>query len=143
MINIIVIFLIILNLFAISMLIKMLKGTETQFKVISIIILVAVNLIIANIIYAIAQIGIAEEVAQKSKPMILFTMLPINLIVIASPIAIQIRKARLGEIEKDKFIKNIIVCIIIDVILLCLECAYIKNIQLGIEEMGRRINEQT
>ena len=143
MINIIVVFLIILNLFSIFMLAKMLKGTETQFKVVSIIALLIVNFVILNIIYSISQIGISEEVATKSKPMILFTAFPINLIAMASPIAIQIRKARLNEIEKDKFIKNIIICIIIDIILLCIECAYIKNIQFGIEEMGRRINGKT
>ena len=143
MINIIVVFLIILNLFSIFMLNKMLKGTETQFRVVSIIALIIVNFVILNIIYSISKIGISEEVATKSKAMIMFTAFPINLIAMAAPIAVQIRKARLNEIEKDKFIKNIVICIIIDIILLCIECAYIKNIQFGIEEMRRRINEKT
>lgn len=143
MINIIIISLIILNAFAILMLFKMLKGTETQFKIISAGILIIVNLIIVNIIYAIGKIGIAQEVAQKAKPLILFTILPINLILMASPIAVQLSKARNGDIEKDKFAKNIIIFIIIDIVIICLECAYIKNIQLGIEEMGRGINDNT
>ena len=143
MINIIVVFLIILNLFSIFMLLKMLKGTENQFKIISVIILILVNVIIANIVYAISQIGITEEVAKNAKPMILLTIIPINIIAMAAPIAVQIRKARLGDIEKKKFVKNVVICIIIDIVLLCLECAYVKNIQLGIEEIGRKINEKT
>ena len=136
--SIILISIIILNLFSIFMLYKMLKGTDTKFRIVTTIVLIIVNMILVNIIYGIGKIGIAEEIAKSSKNLIFFTMLPINLIVMASPMAVQISKARLEEIEKEKFFRNIIICLIIDVVILCLECNYIKSIQLGIERMATK-----
>ena len=137
MINIIVISLIVLNLFAIFMLYKMLNGTDKKFRIVTTIILIIVNFVLVNIIYSISKIGVEEIVARGARNFLIFTMLPINLITMASPLAIQISKARNDNIEKDKFIKNIIVLIIIDVIIICVECGYIKNIQLGIERMKK------
>lgn len=133
--TIIIIAIIILNIFSIIMLLKMLKGTELKIKIITCIALILFMFIISNIIYGIGNMGIIGEIANKSKNMILLVLMPINMMIIASPIALQINKAQSKEIEKEKFSKKIITLVLIDVAILIVECIYIKNIQLGTQSV--------
>ena len=91
--------------------------------------------IISNIIYGIGNMGIKGEIANKSKNMILLVLMPINMMIIASPIALQINKAQSKEIEKEEFSKKIITLVLIDIAILIVECIYIKNIQLGTQSV--------
>lgn len=104
--TIIIIAIIILNIFSIIMLLKMLKGTELKIKIITCIALILFMFIISNIIYGIGNMGIIGEIANKSKNMILLVLMPINMMIIASPIALQINKAQSKEIEKEEFLKK-------------------------------------
>lgn len=133
--TIIVIAIIILNIFSIIMLLKMLKGTELKIKIITCIALILFMFIISNIIYGIGNMGIIKEIANKSKNMILLVLMPINMMIIASPIALQINKAQSKEIEKEEFFKKIITLVLIDIAILIVECIYIKNIQLGTQSV--------
>jgi hypothetical protein len=133
--TIIIIAIIILNIFSIIMLLKMLKGTELKIKIITCIALILFMFIISNIIYGIGNMGIIGEIANKSKNMILLVLMPINMMIIASPIALQINKAQSKEIEKEKFSKKIITLVLIDIAILIVECIYIKNIQLGTQSV--------
>ena len=133
--TIIIIAIIILNIFSIIMLLKMLKGTELKIKIITCIALILFMFIISNIIYGIGNMGIIGEIANKSKNMILLVLMPINMMIIASPIALQINKAQSKEIEKEEFLKKIITLILIDIAILIVECIYIKNIQLGTQSV--------
>lgn len=133
--TIIIIAIIILNIFSIIMLLKMLKGTELKIKIITCIALILFMFIISNIIYGIGNIGIIGEIANKSKNMILLVLMPINMMIIASPIALQINKAHSKEIEKEEFLKKIITLVLIDIAILIVECIYIKNIQLGTQSV--------
>lgn len=133
--TIIVIAIIILNIFSIIMLLKMLKGTELKIKIITCIALILFMFIISNIIYGIGNMGIIGEIANKSKNMILLVLMPINMMIIASPIALQINKAQSKEIEKEEFLKKIITLVLIDIAILIVECIYIKNIQLGTQSV--------
>lgn len=133
--TIIIIAIIILNIFSIIMLLKMLKGTELKIKIITCIALILFMFIISNIIYGIGNIGIIGEIANKSKNMILPVLMPINMMIIASPIALQINKAHSKEIEKEEFLKKIITLVLIDIAILIVECIYIKNIQLGTQSV--------
>ncbi len=133
--TIIVIAIIILNIFSIIMLLKMLKGTELKIKIITCIALILFMFIISNIIYGIGNMGIIGEIANKSKNMILPVLMPINMMIIASPIALQINKAQSKEIEKEEFFKKIITLVLIDIAILIVECIYIKNIQLGTQSV--------
>lgn len=133
--TIIIIAIIILNIFSIIMLLKMLKGTELKIKIITCISLILFMFIISNIIYGIGNMGIIEEIANKSKNMILLVLMPINMMIIASPIALQINKAQSKEIEKEEFSKKIITLVLIDIAILIVECIYIKNIQLGTQSV--------
>lgn len=133
--TIIIIAIIILNIFSIIMLLKMLKGTELKIKIITCIVLILFMFIISNIIYGIGNMGIIGEIANKSKNMILLVLMPINMMIIASPIALQINKAQSKEIEKEEFSKKIITLVLIDIAILIVECIYIKNIQLGTQSV--------
>ncbi len=133
--TIIIIAIIILNIFSIIMLLKMLKGTELKIKIITCIALILFMFIISNIIYGIGNMGIIGEIANKSKNMILPVLMPINMMIIASPIALQINKAQSKEIEKEEFSKKIITLVLIDIAILIVECIYIKNIQLGTQSV--------
>lgn len=133
--TIIIIAIIILNIFSIIMLLKMLKGTELKIKIITCIALILSMFIISNIIYGIGNMGIIGEIANKSKNMILLVLMPINMMIIASPIALQINKAQSKEIEKEEFLKKIITLVLIDIAILIVECIYIKNIQLGTQSV--------
>lgn len=133
--TIIIIAIIILNIFSIIMLLKMLKGTELKIKIITCISLILFMFIILNIIYGIGNMGIIGEIANKSKNMILLVLMPINMMIIASPIALQINKAQSKEIEKEEFFKKIITLVLIDIAILIVECIYIKNIQLGTQSV--------
>ena len=113
----------------------MLKGTELKIKIITCIALILFMFIISNIIYGIGNMGIIGEIANKSKNMILLVLMPINMMIIASPIALQINKAQSKEIEKEKFSKKIITLVLIDIAILIVECIYIKNIQLGTQSV--------
>ena len=117
------------------MLLKMLKGTELKIKIITCIALILFMFIISNIIYGIGNMGIIGEIANKSKNMILLVLMPINMMIIASPIALQINKAQSKEIEKEEFSKKIITLVLIDIAILIVECIYIKNIQLGTQSV--------
>ena len=133
--TIIIIAIIILNIFSIIMLLKMLKGTELKIKIITCISLILFMFVISNIIYGIGNMGIIGEIANKSKNMILLVLMPINMMIIASPIALQINKAQSKEIEKEEFSKKIITLVLIDIAILIVECIYIKNIQLGTQSV--------
>ena len=133
--TIIIIAIIILNIFSIIMLLKMLKGTELKIKIITCIALILFMFIISNLIYGIGNMGIIGEIANKSKNMILLVLMPINMMIIASPIALQINKAQSKEIEKEEFLKKIITLVLIDIAILIVECIYIKNIQLGTQSV--------
>ena len=133
--TIIIIAIIILNIFSIIMLLKMLKGTELKTKIIPCTTLILLMFIISNIIYGIGNMGIKGEIANKSKNMILLVLMPINMMIIASPIALQINKAQSKEIEKEEFSKKIITLVLIDIAILIVECIYIKNIQLGTQSV--------
>lgn len=133
--TIIIIAIIILNIFSMIMLLKMLKGTELKIKIITCIALILFMFIISNIIYGIGNMGIIGEIANKSKNMILPVLMPINMMIIASPIALQINKAQSKEIEKEEFSKKIITLVLIDIAILIVECIYIKNIQLGTQSV--------
>lgn len=133
--TIIIIAIIILNIFSIIMLLKMLKGTELKIKIITCIALILFMFVISNIIYGIGNMGIIGETANKSKNMILPVLMPINMMIIASPIALQINKAQSKEIEKEEFLKKIITLVLVDIAILIVECIYIKNIQLGTQSV--------
>ena len=128
MLNIIIILITILSIISIIILLKLLNGTDIIFKIITTIVMIIVNLILANIVYSIGQTSnIIEEVSNVMKPMIIFTLFPINMILMACPLAMQINKWKLEDIDQKQFRTRIIICLIIDIVLLIVEFLNIKR----------------
>ena len=128
MLNIIMILITILSIISIIILLKLLNGTDIIFKIITTIVMIIVNLILANIVYSIGQpSNIIEEVSNVMKPMIIFTLFPINMILMSCPLAMQINKWKLEDIDQKQFKTRIIICLIIDIVLLIVEFLNIKR----------------
>lgn len=125
---------ILLNIFAISMVYKMLSGTDISYRIKVIIMLAVITLIVSYIVYGISSVSLPSELKSISKPLLLFTIYPINMIIMASPIAVLFNKANSEEIEKDEFSKKMVKLLVIDLIIIITECIYLKNIQSGIAE---------
>ena len=135
MTSIIIISIIVLNIFSIFILFNMLKGLEIKFRIIVTVLLMLINFILANLIFSIGQAGVTGEFIGNVRNMLVFSMLPVNVILMASPLAIQINKVKSLYIEKDKFMKNVIICIVIDIILIIVECNYVRGIISGIVDL--------
>ncbi len=126
-------FIVILNLVAITILYRSLGNIEIKNKIAITIIGILLMYIILYVIYNISSKGIESAVVQASRQMIIFAFLPINLICIATPILMQIRKLKEKDLTNEKFKKKIIIYFIIAIVILVIECIYIKDIQTGIQ----------
>lgn len=137
------ILIILLNLFAISMIYKMLSGTETSYRIKVVILLAIITLVISYIVYGISAINVPSELKTVSKPLLLFTIYPINMIIMASPIAVLFNRVNSKEIEKEEFTKKITKMMIIFVIFIVVECIILKSIHSSLlNNVSRSISEK-
>lgn len=125
--TVITVSIIVLNIFSLLMLYKMLIGMDLKNKIITAVVLIISALIISNIVYGIASGQMAIEAARTLKPYMLFTLFPINSMIMASPIAIQINKAESQEIKKEELFRKIAILLLIDIIIIIVECNYLKS----------------
>ena len=88
--------------------------------------------ILLFIVYSISSLKQDKIIVNAARQIILFTILPINIMCIMRPIIIQIRKLRDKEIKQDKFNKKILIYGIIAIVILIIEFSYIRDIQNGI-----------
>ncbi|MBR3134061.1 MAG: hypothetical protein IKG56_01195 [Clostridia bacterium] len=130
--TIIIVTIIILNAFSVFFSIRMLKGYDTHKIIIAVLTSELLVLGICHIIYAFTSGGIPNEVHQVAKKYIIYTMLPINMLIMFCPIANEVNKKSFGEVTDKKFNNRIMIYIIMIIVLLILEIKYVKNIQLGI-----------
>ena len=125
---------VILNIFSIIMSLKMIKGFEKGKCLIYVLITEIIVFVISYIVYALTAGGVLPEVHQNSKWMLVLTMLPINVMIIACPILSQINKMAFNEIKDSDFKKRVIVLLAISVIIVFVEVMYVKDIQIGIQK---------
>ena len=130
--TIIIITIIILNVFSVFFSVRMLKGYDLHKIIMCVLINELLVFGLCNIIYALTSGGVSNEIHQMAKMYIIFTMLPINMLIVFCPIANEVNKKSFGEVTNEKFNSRIMVYIIIIIVLLMLEIKYVKNIQLGI-----------
>lgn len=88
--------------------------------------------ILLFIVYSISSLKQDKIIVNAARQIILFTILPINIMCIMRPIIIQIRKLRDKEIKQNKFNKKILIYGIIAIVILIIEFSYIRDIQNGI-----------
>ena len=113
---------------SIMILCKLLSGTNNAFKTVTAVAMIIVNIILANIIYSIGQAGsMLEQVSDVMKPIIIFTIFPVNMILMACPIGLQLAKWKLEDIVTRKLINKIILYVIFDIFFIVIECLYIKS----------------
>lgn len=135
---------ILLNLFGISMVYKMLSGTEMSYRIKCTIVFAIITLVLSYIVYIISSTSLPIEVKSVAKPLMLFTIYPINMILIASPAAVLFNRVNSEEIEQDEFKKKITRMIIIFIILLVVEILIFKSIYSSLlSDVSRTISEKS
>ena len=125
-------FIVILNLAAIACLYKILGRIEINNKMVIIGICLIAMYSILFVIYSLSTIGMDGNIANTSRQVVLFTFLPVNVILGIVPSIIQIMKLKDKLLEKEKFQKRLIICLVLAVILLIVDYVYMKDIQIGI-----------
>ncbi len=135
----IIAFIVIMNLAAVLVIYRSLSNIELKNKLILLAIGEIVMYVILFIVYGISSAGADELVANSSRQIILFTLLPINVVCIEFPLMLLFKKLQQGDIEKDSFNKRMIFCLIACILILVLEFIYIKSIQAGISNFGTSI----
>lgn len=127
-------FIIILNIVAIFIFYKSLGKMEIKNKLAITLLGWILMYIILYILYGISSNGVEEIVAKASKQLLIFAFLPINIVCAGVPMMIQFRKLKGKEIKSEQFKNKMIILGIIAIIILIIECIYIKDIQKGIEQ---------
>ena len=135
---VLIVFIVLLNLFSIVLVYKMLSSMELSDKMKIIIISEIIMYVMVQIIYNLSSGNIPENIAKKSRTMLVFTFLPINMMVLFAPIAKNLAKIKSKELKKEKFKEKIIRIILIDIIIIICETMYLNSIQSGIIKMIER-----
>lgn len=126
---------IIFNIVAIGSLYQAIGKNETKNKIAIVALSSILMYVVIYIIYGISSKGGEENIIEAARQLIVFTLLPINTLTIMSPIATQLRKLKQKEIEESKFRRKMLIYIIIAIVILIIECIYIKDIQTGIASL--------
>lgn len=135
--SLIIVLILALNVFSIISIVKMVKGYDSKI-ILGFVLAGEIGMfIICNILYALSSLGIPSNVHQASKWLIVFTMLPVNIITIYCPVIKQINKKSFNEITEEKLKKRMSTYIIIAFVLLIIETIYVKNIQSGISNFNK------
>lgn len=137
----IIAFIVIMNLASIVVIFKALSNIELKNKIILVAIGEIVMYVILYIVYSLSSSGTNELVASSSRQIILFTILPINIICMEFPLMLTLKKFQQGDIDDSQFKRRMIICLIVAVIILVLEFIYIKDIQSGISNFAANLNE--
>lgn len=109
--------------------------TNVTAKIIFIIISTLLILLITFILFNISKSSIQypnESMVKDVRNILVLTFAPVNGIVIIPFIAKQISRVKENSIEEDELKKKIILMSIIFILILILECMYLKNTQIGI-----------
>ena len=139
--TVLIAFIIVINLASAFVIYKVLSNIELKNKLILVAIGEIVMYVILFIVYGISSAGANETIVNSSRQIILFTLLPINIICIELPIMLSLKKIQQGDIDNNKFNRRMTISIIIGIIILILEFNYIKDIQTGIGDFIRNAND--
>lgn len=138
--TIIIAFIVIINLAAILVIYKSLSNVELKNRLILIAIGEIVMYVILFVVYGISSAGADSTIVNSSRQIILFTLLPINVVCIEFPLMLTLRKAQQGDIDNEKFKSRMLLCLIVCVVILIIEFMYIKDIQAGISNIVTNAN---
>ena len=125
-------FIVLINLASAFVIFKVLSNIELKNKLILVAIGEIAMYVILFIVYGVSSAGANETIVNSSRQIILFTLLPINIICIELPIMLTLKKLQQGDIDDNKFKRKMTIYLIIGLIILILEFNYIRDIQTGI-----------
>ena len=137
----IIAFIVIMNLASILVIFKALSNIELKNKIILFAIGEIVMYVILYIVYSISSAGANELVVNSSRQIILFTLLPINIVCLEFPLMLTLKKLQQGDIDDSQFKKRMTICLIVCIIVLALEFVYIKDIQAGISNFAANLGK--
>ena len=137
----IIAFIVIMNLASILVIFKALSNIELKNKIILVAIGEIVMYVILYIVYSISSAGANELVVNSSRQIILFTLLPINIVCLEFPLMLTLKKLQQGDIDDSQFKKRMTICLIVCIIVLALEFVYIKDIQTGISNFAANLGK--
>ena len=137
----IIAFIVIMNLASILVIFKALSNIELKNKIILVAIGEIVMYVILYIVYSISSAGANELVVNSSRQIILFTLLPINIVCLEFPLMLTLKKLQQGDIDDSQFKKRMTICLIVCIIVLVLEFVYIKDIQAGISNFAANLTK--
>lgn len=115
---------------------------EKHIKIIYIILGLIIMSVITLIIFNVSSIGIKyEEMQIKNdiRNMLVLVFTPINSLFILPSFAKILSKINNNNIEKDKIISKAIITLLVFIIIIFIECSYLKNTQLGIIEIYEKL----
>ena len=130
--TILIAFIVVINLASAFVIFKVLSNIELKNKLILVAIGEIAMYVILFIVYGVSSVGANETIVNSSRQIILFTLLPINIICIELPIMLTLKKLQQGDIDDNKFKRRMSIYLIIGLIILILEFNYIRDIQTGI-----------
>ena len=134
-------FIVIMNLASILVIFKALSNIELKNKIILVAIGEIVMYVILYIVYSISSAGANELVVNSSRQIILFTLLPINIVCLEFPLMLTLKKLQQGDIDDSQFKKRMTICLIVCIIVMVLEFVYIKDIQAGISNFAANLSK--
>ena len=137
----IIAFIVIMNLASILVIFKALSNMELKNKIILVAIGEIVMYVILYIVYSISSAGANELVVNSSRQIILFTLLPINIVCLEFPLMLTLKKLQQGDIDDSQFKKRMTICLIVCIIVMVLEFVYIKDIQAGISNFAANLSK--
>ena len=136
--TIIIGFIVLLNIFSIVLVYKVLGKIEINKKIITIVVAEVIMFALLQIMYSISSGNIPAEISNRSRTMLIFTFLPINMMTMCAPMARNFAKIKAEEIKKEVFKSKMTQLIVIDCIIIILETMYLNSIQAGIYRMIER-----
>lgn len=119
-----------------------LDSIEKHFKIIYILLGLVIVSIITLVIFNISSIGIEyEEIEIKNdiRTMLVLVFMPLNGLFIMPAFAKIITKINEKDIEKNELIYRSIIILTIFILVLVIECKYMKTTQLGIMQIYQKL----
>lgn len=125
---VIVVFLILINAFAILLNLKMLAGIENNKKAVIIILEEVLLFIIMNIVYSLCTANMTIKNLTLSRNFNVFTFMGIDMMIICAPIAKLLSKYNDKDIKENELKSKLKFKILISIVLLIIESLYIKSL---------------
>ncbi len=123
----IILFIVFLNCFSVAINWKMLGNYSKGQKVSIILAQEIFMLILSKIIYLIGSRNIEQNITDAASNYLIFTFLPINVMIMACPFSHIIEKKAFDKMNETEFSKKMLIIIIISIIVIFIECKYLNG----------------